>query len=172
VLTDGTRSYKSVTGTPWTMARPSKPPQPVARSGSTIPTARGPAIAEIPGHGKCCSGPAARAALSTVRRWTDPEAGPARPRSSFEVEGLPDERVTESLDTLPSLRGWPQDQGPSTRSSGKRLIVIGGRGAESLKPCSGPVSEAGPPQHPRRKDQRRTQSRIVGEENLAARSAR
>jgi len=102
--------------------------------------------------------------LSTVRRWTEVEAG-ALVEIELEVEGLPHERLTETLDQLPGLRDCRQ-----TRSLdevfGKRLIVIGG-GAQIAQAVLGAVSEAD--RHNLRGEKISVDTiPLVGEANLAA----
>ena len=102
--------------------------------------------------------------LSTVRRWTDPEAGPLV-EIELEVEGLPDERLTEILDKLPDLRGCRKTKSLN-KVFGKRLIVIGG-GAQIAQAVLGAVSEAD--RHNLRGEKISVDTiPLVGEENLAS----
>ena len=102
--------------------------------------------------------------LSTVRRWTDPEAGPLV-EIELEVEGLPDEPLTEILDKLPDLRGCRKTKSLN-KVFGKRLIVIGG-GAQIAQAVLGAVSEAD--RHNLRGEKISVDTiPLVGEENLAS----
>jgi energy-converting hydrogenase B subunit Q len=102
--------------------------------------------------------------LSTVRRWTDAEAGPLV-EIELEVEGLPDERLTEILDKLPDLRACRKTKSLD-KVFGKRLIVIGG-GAQIAQAVLGAVSEAD--RHNLRGEKISVDTiPLVGEENLAA----
>ena len=102
--------------------------------------------------------------LSTVRRWTDPEAG-ALVEIELEVEGLPDDRVKEILDELPNLRGCRRTKSLD-KVFGKRLIVIGG-GAQIAQAVLGAVSEAD--RHNLRGEKISVDTiPLVGEENLAS----
>ena len=77
--------------------------------------------------------------LSTVRRWTDAEAGPLV-EIELEVEGVPEERVTALLEELPDVRGCRLTRSLD-KVFGKRLIVVGG-GAQIAQAVLGAVSEA------------------------------
>ena len=102
--------------------------------------------------------------LSTVRRWIDAEAGPLV-EIEMEVEGLPDERVTEVLDSLPDLRACRKTKSLD-KVFGKRLIVIGG-GAQIAQAVLGAVSEAD--RHNLRGEKISGDTiPLVGEENLAS----
>ena len=102
--------------------------------------------------------------LSTVRRWIDAEAGPLV-EIEMEVEGLPDERVTEVLDSLPDLRACRKTKSLD-KVFGKRLIVIGG-GAQIAQTMLGAVSEAD--RHNLRGEKISVDTiPLVGEENLAS----
>ena len=102
--------------------------------------------------------------LSTVRRWTDPEAG-SLVEIELEVEGLPDDRVKEILDELPNLRGCRRTKSLD-KVFGKRLIVIGG-GAQIAQAVLGAVSEAD--RHNLRGEKISVDTiPLVGEENLAS----
>ena len=102
--------------------------------------------------------------LSTVRRWTDPEAGPLV-EIEIEIEGLSAERVGELLDALPDLRGCRMTQALD-KVFGKRLIVVGG-GAQIAQAVLGAVSEAD--RHNLRGEKISVDTiPLVGEANLAA----
>jgi energy-converting hydrogenase B subunit Q len=102
--------------------------------------------------------------LSTVRRWTDPEAG-SLVEIELEVEGLADARVTEILDALPGLRGCRKTESLD-KVFGKRLIVIGG-GAQIAQAVLGAVSEAD--RHNLRGEKISVDTiPLVGEANLAS----
>jgi energy-converting hydrogenase B subunit Q len=102
--------------------------------------------------------------LSTVRRWTDPEAG-SLVEIELEVEGLPDDRVKEILDEMPDLRGCRRTKSLD-KVFGKRLIVIGG-GAQIAQAVLGAVSEAD--RHNLRGEKISVDTiPLVGEENLAS----
>ena len=142
----------------------------MARSEHTAPTVavrldyadRPAAIADVSSHVAAAGGTVRT--LSTVRRWTDAEAGPLV-EIELEIEGLPDERVTEILDALPNLRGWRMTKSLD-KVFGKRLIVIGG-GAQIAQAVLGAVSEAD--RHNLRGEKISVDTiPLVGEENLAA----
>jgi energy-converting hydrogenase B subunit Q len=102
--------------------------------------------------------------LSTVRRWTDAEAG-ALVEIELEVEGVDQERVTAMLDELPDLRGCRLTRSLD-KVFGKRLIVVGG-GAQIAQAVLGAVSEAD--RHNLRGEKISVDTiPLVGEENLAA----
>jgi energy-converting hydrogenase B subunit Q len=120
------------------------------------------AIAEVASHVAAAGGTVRT--LSTVRRWTDAEAGPLV-EIELEIEGLPDERVTDILDELPNLRGWRKTKSLD-KVFGKRLIVIGG-GAQIAQAVLGAVSEAD--RHNLRGEKISVDTiPLVGEENLAS----
>ncbi len=120
------------------------------------------AIAEIASHVAAAGGTVRT--LSTVRRWTDAEAGPLV-EIELEVEGLPDERVTEVLGEVPNLRGCRKTKSLD-KVFGKRLIVIGG-GAQIAQAVLGAVSEAD--RHNLRGEKISVDTiPLVGEENLAS----
>jgi len=73
--------------------------------------------------------------LSTVRRWTDPEAGPLV-EIELEVEGLPDERLTEILDKLPDLRGCRKTKSLDKSSASGSSSSAAAR--RSPRPCLEP----------------------------------
>jgi energy-converting hydrogenase B subunit Q len=142
----------------------------MARSEHTAPTVavrldyadRPAAIAEVASHVAAAGGTVRT--LSTVRRWTDAEAGPLV-EIELEIEGLPDERVTDILDELPNLRGWRKTKSLD-KVFGKRLIVIGG-GAQIAQAVLGAVSEAD--RHNLRGEKISVDTiPLVGEENLAS----
>ncbi len=142
----------------------------MARSEHTAPTVavrldyadRPAAIAEIASHVAAAGGTVRT--LSTVRRWTDAAAGPLV-EVELEIEGLPDERVTEILGELPNLRGCRKTKSLD-KVFGKRLIVIGG-GAQIAQAVLGAVSEAD--RHNLRGEKISVDTiPLVGEENLAA----
>jgi len=102
--------------------------------------------------------------LSTVRRWTEVEAGPLV-EIELEVEGVAEERVTAILGELPDLRGCRLTKSLD-KVFGKRLIVIGG-GAQIAQAVLGAVSEAD--RHNLRGEKISVDTiPLVGEENLAA----
>jgi energy-converting hydrogenase B subunit Q len=102
--------------------------------------------------------------LSTVRRWTDPQAG-ALVEIELEIEGLDEGQVTTILDQLPNLRGCRLTKSLD-KVFGKRLIVIGG-GAQIAQAVLGAVSEAD--RHNLRGEKISVDTiPLVGEENLAA----
>ncbi len=102
--------------------------------------------------------------LSTVRRWTDSEAG-ALVEVELEVEGLPEPRVIEVVEGLPELRGCRLTRSLD-KVFGKRLIVVGG-GAQIAQAVLGAVSEAD--RHNLRGEKISVDTiPLVGEENLAA----
>jgi energy-converting hydrogenase B subunit Q len=120
------------------------------------------AIAEIATHVAAAGGTVRT--LSTVRRWTDGEAG-ALVEIELEVEGLPDDRVSAILDELPNLRGCRRTKSLD-KVFGKRLIVIGG-GAQIAQAVLGAVSEAD--RHNLRGEKISVDTiPLVGEENLAS----
>jgi energy-converting hydrogenase B subunit Q len=92
--------------------------------------------------------------LSTVRRWTDAEAGP-----------LIEPQVTGILDRMPSIRACRMTKALD-KVFGKRLIVIGG-GAQIAQAVLGAVSEAD--RHNLRGEKISVDTiPLVGEANLAA----
>ncbi len=102
--------------------------------------------------------------LSTVRRWTDPDAGPLV-EIELEVEGLDDDRATSIFDTVPGLRRCRRTQSLD-KVFGKRLIVVGG-GAQIAQAVLGAVSEAD--RHNLRGEKISVDTiPLVGEANLAA----
>jgi len=102
--------------------------------------------------------------LSTVRRWSDPADGPMV-EVEVEVEGLPEARVTASLDELSTIKACRLTQ-TLDKVFGKRLIVIGG-GAQIAQAVLGAVSEAD--RHNLRGEKISVDTiPLVGEENLAA----
>lgn len=102
--------------------------------------------------------------LSTVRRWTHPEAGPLV-EIELEVEGLAQDQVTGLLDRMPNLQGCRITRALD-KVFGKRLIVIGG-GAQIAQAVLGAVSEAD--RHNLRGEKISVDTiPLVGEENLAA----
>jgi energy-converting hydrogenase B subunit Q len=102
--------------------------------------------------------------LSTVRRWTDDQAGPMV-EVEMEVEGLAEDRLDAVLDALPDLRGCRKTQALD-KVFGKRLIVIGG-GAQIAQAVLGAVSEAD--RHNLRGEKISVDTiPLVGEANLAA----
>jgi energy-converting hydrogenase B subunit Q len=102
--------------------------------------------------------------LSTVRRWTDPDAGPLV-EIEIEIEGLSAERVGQLLDALPDLRACRMTQSLD-KVFGKRLIVVGG-GAQIAQAVLGAVSEAD--RHNLRGEKISVDTiPLVGEANLAA----
>jgi energy-converting hydrogenase B subunit Q len=142
----------------------------MARAEHTAPTVavrldyadRPAAIAEIAAHVAAAGGTVRT--LSTVRRWTDAEAGPLV-EIELEIEGLLDERVTEVLSELPDLRGCRKTKSLD-KVFGKRLIVIGG-GAQIAQAVLGAVSEAD--RHNLRGEKISVDTiPLVGEENLAS----
>jgi energy-converting hydrogenase B subunit Q len=101
--------------------------------------------------------------LSTVRRWTDPEAG-AMVEVELEAEGLTDEQVAEIVGNTPDVRGCRMTRSLD-KVFGKRLIVIGG-GAQIAQAVLGAVSEAD--RHNLRGERISVDTiPLVGEENLA-----
>jgi energy-converting hydrogenase B subunit Q len=142
----------------------------MAQSQTTAPTVavrldyedRPAAIAEIATRVAAAGGTVRT--LSTVRRWTDAEAGPLV-EIELEIEGLPDKRATEILDALPNLRGCRRTKALD-KVFGKRLIVIGG-GAQIAQTMLGAVSEAD--RHNLRGEKISVDTiPLVGEENLAS----
>jgi energy-converting hydrogenase B subunit Q len=120
------------------------------------------AIVEIAGQVAAAGGTVRT--LSTVRRWTDAEAGPLV-EIELEVEGLTEQAVTGILDQLPALRGCRLTRSLD-KVFGKRLIVIGG-GAQIAQAVLGAVSEAD--RHNIRGEKISVDTiPLVGEENLAA----
>ena len=102
--------------------------------------------------------------LSTVRRWTEAEAGDLV-EIEIEIEGLAEERLQEILDALPDLRACRKTQALD-KVFGKRLIVIGG-GAQIAQAVLGAVSEAD--RHNLRGEKISVDTiPLVGEANLAA----
>ena len=101
--------------------------------------------------------------LSTMRRWTDPDAG-TLVEIELEVESLTENQVTEITDSLPGIRGCRVTR-TLDRVFGKRLIVIGG-GAQIAQAVLGAVSEAD--RHNLRGEKISVDTiPLVGEENLA-----
>jgi energy-converting hydrogenase B subunit Q len=142
----------------------------MAQSQTTAPTVavrldyedRPAAIAEIATRVAAAGGTVRT--LSTVRRWTDAEAGPLV-EIELEIEGLPDKRATDILDALPNLRGCRPTKALD-KVFGKRLIVIGG-GAQIAQTMLGAVSEAD--RHNLRGEKISVDTiPLVGEENLAS----
>jgi energy-converting hydrogenase B subunit Q len=102
--------------------------------------------------------------LSTVRRWTDAEAGPMV-EVELEAEGLTEARISDILCALPGIKGCRQTQSLD-KVFGKRLIVIGG-GAQIAQAVLGAVSEAD--RHNLRGEKISVDTiPLVGEQNLAA----
>jgi energy-converting hydrogenase B subunit Q len=120
------------------------------------------AIVEVAGEVAAAGGSVRT--LSTVRRWTDPEAGPLV-EIEMEIEGLTEQEVTGILNGLPSLRGCRMTRSLD-KVFGKRLIVVGG-GAQIAQAVLGAVSEAD--RHNLRGEKISVDTiPLVGEENLAA----
>jgi energy-converting hydrogenase B subunit Q len=102
--------------------------------------------------------------LSTVRRWTDAQAGPLI-EVELEVEGLTEPEVSGILDRMPSIRACRMTRALD-KVFGKRLIVIGG-GAQIAQAVLGAVSEAD--RHNLRGEKISVDTiPLVGEANLAA----
>jgi energy-converting hydrogenase B subunit Q len=101
--------------------------------------------------------------LSTVRRWTDPDAN-LLVEIEFEVEGLGEQAVTEIIDSFAEVRGCRITRALD-KIFGKRLIVVGG-GAQIAQAVLGAVSEAD--RHNLRGERISVDTiPLVGEENLA-----
>jgi energy-converting hydrogenase B subunit Q len=101
--------------------------------------------------------------LSTVRRWTDSEAG-AMVEVELETEGLTERQVAEIVGGTTDVRSCRMTRSLD-KVFGKRLIVIGG-GAQIAQAVLGAVSEAD--RHNLRGERISVDTiPLVGEENLA-----
>ncbi len=120
------------------------------------------AIADISAHVAGAGGTVRT--LSTVRRWSEAEAGDLV-EVELEIEGLDEDRVDAILKSVPDLRACRKTQSLD-KVFGKRLIVIGG-GAQIAQAVLGAVSEAD--RHNLRGEKISVDTiPLVGEANLAA----